>query len=294
MADKMTLVIVRHGESEWNRMNLFTGWTDVDLSDTGRAEAVAAGRSMKEEGFDFDVCYTSYLKRAIHTLNLALEGMDREWLPVIKSWKLNERHYGALQGLNKAETAEKYGEDQVKVWRRSYATPPPALEESDPRNPALQVQYSNEDPAQMPLTESLKDTVARVVPYFNSEIRPRMVRGERVLIVAHGNSLRALIKQLEDVSDEDIVGVNIPTGVPLVYEFDPDFNILSKRYLGDQDAISGKIDAVANQAKRRTFNGASGPFARNPRTGCRRAPCRIRPGLSVHHGSRSPRRSRRA
>ena len=251
MTDKMTLVLLRHGESEWNKLNLFTGWTDVDLSDTGRQEAAKAGELLKEEGFDFDICYTSYLKRAIHTLNLALEGMDREWLPVVKTWRLNERHYGALQGLNKSETAEKYGEEQVKVWRRSYATPPPALEAGDERNPARQAPYRGVDQSDLPLTESLKDTVARAVPYFDEEIRPRMLKGERVLIVAHGNSLRSLVKVLEGISDEDIVGVNIPTGVPLVYEFDRDFKILSKRYLGDQDAVGAKMAAVAAQGKKK-------------------------------------------
>jgi 2,3-bisphosphoglycerate-dependent phosphoglycerate mutase len=251
MTDKMTLVLLRHGESEWNKLNLFTGWTDVDLSDTGRQEAAKAGELLKEEGFDFDICYTSYLKRAIHTLNLALEGMDREWLPVVKTWRLNERHYGALQGLNKSETAEKYGEEQVKVWRRSYATPPPALEAGDERNPARQAPYRGVGQSDLPLTESLKDTVARAVPYFDEEIRPRMLKGERVLIVAHGNSLRSLVKVLEGISDEDIVGVNIPTGVPLVYEFDRDFKILSKRYLGDQDAVGAKMAAVAAQGKKK-------------------------------------------
>lgn len=251
MTDTMKLVLLRHGESVWNKENLFTGWTDVDLSDTGRAEAVEAGKVLKAEGFDFDVCFTSYLKRAIHTLNITLEGMDREWLPVIKTWRLNERHYGALQGLNKAETAEKYGEDQVKKWRRSYDIPPPALEPGDERNPARQIQYSGVDPKDLPLTESLKDTVARAVPYFESEIKPRMLRGERVIIAAHGNSLRALVKTFENMSDEDIVGVNIPTAVPLVYEFDRDFNVISKRYLGDQDKINAKVNAVANQAKKK-------------------------------------------
>ena len=249
--ERMTLVLLRHGESEWNKLNLFTGWTDVDLSDNGRSEAEAAGMLLKDEGFDFDVCYTSYLKRAIHTLNLALEEMDREWLPVIKSWKLNERHYGALQGLNKAETAEKYGEDQVKKWRRSYDIPPPTLAEDDERNPALQEQYRGVPKESLPLTESLKDTVARAVPFFNDVIRPRMLAGDRIIIAAHGNSLRALVKYFEDISDEEIVGVNIPTGVPLVYEFDPDFKVISKRYLGDQDAVSAKMDAVANQAKKK-------------------------------------------
>jgi len=251
MTGNMTLVLLRHGESEWNKQNLFTGWTDVDLSETGKAEARSAGKLMREEGFDFDVCYTSYLKRAIHTLNLALEEMDREWLPVIKSWKLNERHYGALQGLNKAETAKKYGEDQVKKWRRSYDIPPPTLSEDDDRNPALQDPYRGVPEDSLPLTESLKDTVARAVPFFNDVIRPRMLSGDRIIIVAHGNSLRALVKYFEDISDEDIVGVNIPTGVPLVYEFDREFNVISKRYLGDQDAVNAKMDAVANQAKKK-------------------------------------------
>jgi 2,3-bisphosphoglycerate-dependent phosphoglycerate mutase len=251
MTDTMKLVLLRHGESVWNKENLFTGWTDVDLSETGRAEAVEAGKVLKAEGFDFDVCYTSYLKRAIHTLNITLEGMDREWLPVIKSWKLNERHYGALQGLNKAETAEKYGEDQVKKWRRSYDIPPPALDPKDERNPARQIQYAGVDPKDLPLTESLKDTVARAVPYFEAEIKPRMLKGERVIIAAHGNSLRALVKVFENMSDDDIVGVNIPTAVPLVYEFDRDFNVVSKRYLGDQEKINAKVNAVANQAKKK-------------------------------------------
>lgn len=251
MTDKMTLVLLRHGESVWNKENLFTGWTDVELSEKGVSEAKAAGQTLKSEGFDFDICYTSYLKRAIHTLQLALDEMDRAWLPVEKSWKLNERHYGALQGLNKSETAEKYGEDQVKVWRRSYATCPPALEPSDERNPASQVQYRDVDPEDLPLTECLKDTVARAYPYFEEVIKPRMVAGDRVLIAAHGNSLRALVKMFDGMSDDEITGVNIPTGVPLVYEFDGDFNIISKRYLGDQEALKAKMDAVANQGKKR-------------------------------------------
>ncbi|MFT0898335.1 2,3-diphosphoglycerate-dependent phosphoglycerate mutase [Candidatus Methanoprimaticola sp. MG2] len=247
----MTLVLLRHGESVWNKENLFTGWTDVELSEKGVSEAKAAGQTLKSEGFDFDICYTSYLKRAIHTLQLALDEMDRAWLPVEKSWKLNERHYGALQGLNKSETAEKYGEDQVKVWRRSYATCPPALEPSDERNPASQVQYRDVDPEDLPLTECLKDTVARAYPYFEEVIKPRMVAGDRVLIAAHGNSLRALVKMFDGMSDDEITGVNIPTGVPLVYEFDRDFNVISKRYLGDQEALQAKMDAVANQGKKR-------------------------------------------
>ena len=249
MSDTMRLVLLRHGESVWNKENLFTGWTDVDLSDKGREEARAAGRLMRDEGLDFDVCYTSFLKRAIHTLNLALEEMDREWLPVVKSWQLNERHYGALQGLNKADTAAKYGEEQVKVWRRSYATPPPELSPEDERNPANQEMFRTVPKECLPLTESLKETVARAVPYFDEEIKPRMLAGERVLIAAHGNSLRALVKVFDGMSEDEIVGVNIPTGVPLVYEFDRDFNVVSKRYLGDQDAVAAKMNAVANQGK---------------------------------------------
>ena len=249
MSDTMRLVLLRHGESVWNKENLFTGGTDVDLSDKGREEARAAGRLMRDEGLDFDVCYTSFLKRAIHTLNLALEEMDREWLPVVKAWQLNERHYGALQGLNKADTAAKYGEEQVKVWRRSYATPPPELSPEDERNPANQEMFRTVPKECLPLTESLKETVARAVPYFDEEIKPRMLAGERVLIAAHGNSLRALVKVFDGMSEDEIVGVNIPTGVPLVYEFDRDFNVVSKRYLGDQDAVAAKMNAVANQGK---------------------------------------------
>ena len=236
--ETMTLVVIRHGESEWNSLNLFTGWTDVDLSEKGRSEAEMAGKLLKEEGFDFDVCYTSYLKRAIHTLDIVLDQMDREWLPVTKAWQLNERHYGALQGLNKKETAEKYGEEQVKIWRRSYDVPPPALDPDDNRNPAKQEQYKDVPAENLPLTECLKDTVARVVPYFDDVIKPRMLAGDKVIIVAHGNSLRALVKYLEDISDEDIPGVEIPNGVPLVYELDRDFNVISKRYLGDQNALT--------------------------------------------------------
>lgn len=233
--ENMTLVVIRHGESEWNKLNLFTGWTDVDLSENGRLEAETAGKLLKEEGFSFDVCYTSYLKRAIHTLDIVLDEMDLEWLPVNKSWKLNERHYGDLQGLNKKETAEKYGEEQVKIWRRSYDVPPPALDPDDERNPAKQEQYKDVPAEELPLTECLKDTVARVVPYFEEVIKPQMLAGEKVIIVAHGNSLRALVKYLENISDKDIVEVNIPNGIPLVYEFDRDFNVISKRYLGENE-----------------------------------------------------------
>ena len=247
----MKLVLIRHGESVWNKENLFTGWTDVDLSETGRKEAAEGGKILKAEGFDFDICYTSYLKRAIHTLNLVLENMDREWLPVYKTWKLNERHYGALQGLNKSETAEKYGENQVKLWRRSYDVRPPALEENDERNPAFNPMFRDVPKENLPLTECLADTVERVVPFYLSEIVPKMKEGKRILIAAHGNSLRALVKYIENISDEEIVGVNIPTGVPLVYEFDDSMKLISKKFLGDQDAIASKMTSVANQGKKK-------------------------------------------
>ncbi len=246
---KYQLVLVRHGESEWNKLNLFTGWTDVDLSDKGREEAINGGKLLKAEGFKFDVAYTSTLKRAIHTLNLVLEQLDQEYIPVYKSWRLNERHYGALQGLNKSETAEKYGEAQVKVWRRSYDVQPPALEEDDPRNPALQDTYNGVGVQDLPLTECLKDTVARVLPYWETEIKPAIVSGKRVLIAAHGNSLRALLKYLENISDEDITELNIPTGVPLVLDFDEHFHVVGERYLGDQAAFEAAMNAVANQGK---------------------------------------------
>ncbi len=245
----MKLVLVRHGESEWNKLNLFTGWTDVDLSEKGHEEAAAAGRLLKAEGYDFDVCYTSYLKRAIHTLNHILDEMDRVWLPVTKTWKLNERHYGALQGLNKSETAEKYGEDQVKIWRRSFDVKPPMLEATDERNPANQAIYASVDPKELPLTESLETTIERVVPYFENVIKKDMKAGKRVIIAAHGNSLRALVKYFDNMSKEEILGVNIPTGVPLVYEFDDNFKVTKKYYLGDQEALAAKMAAVANQGK---------------------------------------------
>jgi len=245
----MKLVLLRHGESVWNKENLYTGWTDVGLSETGVAEAKQAGDALSAGGFDFDVCYTSYLKRAIRTLNIVLERLDREWLPVIKSWKLNERHYGALQGLNKAETAAQYGEDQVKVWRRSFDIPPPSLGESDERNPKFSVQYRAEPPGDLPLAESLKDTIARTVPYFNEVIRKDMEAGRRVIIAAHGNSLRALVKHFDRISDSEITEVNIPTGVPLVYEFDGSFAVTGKYYLADENALNAKMDAVANQGK---------------------------------------------
>lgn len=246
----MKLVLVRHGESEWNQKNLFTGWTDVDLSEKGHEEAKQAGKLLKEQGYDFDLCYTSYLKRAIHTLNHILDEMDRDWLPVEKSWKLNERHYGALQGLNKAETAEKYGEAQVKIWRRSYDVKPPLLEADDSRNPANQEMYRNEDKDLMPLAESLETTVQRVVPYYEETILPEMKNGKRVLVAAHGNSLRALVMYLDHLSKEEIISVNIPTGVPLVYELDDQFHVVKHYYLGNQEEIAAKMNAVANQGKK--------------------------------------------
>ncbi|MCR5216796.1 MAG: 2,3-diphosphoglycerate-dependent phosphoglycerate mutase [Lachnospiraceae bacterium] len=246
----MKLVLVRHGESEWNKLNLFTGWTDVDLSEKGHQEAAAAGVTLKEEGYDFDICYTSYLKRAIHTLNHILDSMDRAWLPVVKTWKLNERHYGALQGLNKSETAEKYGEDQVKIWRRSFDIKPPALEPNDERAAANQANYRDVDASLLPLTESLETTIERVVPFFEETIKPQMKAGKRVIITAHGNSLRALVKYFEDLSKDEIINVNIPTGTPLVYEFDDNFKVIKKYYLGDQEKINASMAAVANQGKK--------------------------------------------
>ena len=243
----MKLVLLRHGESDWNKENRFTGWTDVDLSETGVSEARQAGDVLLTNGFDFDVCYTSYLKRAIHTLNLVLERLDRAWLPVRKSWKLNERHYGALQGLNKAETAAEYGEKQVKIWRRSFDIHPPLLDETDERNPKFSVQYRNEAPEELPLAESLKDTIARTVPYFNDTIKKDMEQGKRVIIAAHGNSLRALVKHFDRVSDDEIIDVNIPTGVPLVYEFGENFSVIRKYYLADESTLKAKMDAVAKQ-----------------------------------------------
>ena len=245
------LVLVRHGESEWNKLNLFTGWMDVDLSEKGVEEAKQAGRVLKEEGFDFDICYTSYLKRAIHTLNYALDEMDRAWLPVVKSWKLNERHYGGLQGLNKAETAAKYGEEQVKIWRRSFDVKPPELAADDERSALKQPMYRDVDPAELPAHESLETTIERVIPYYENVIRKDMEAGKRVIIAAHGNSLRALVKYLDGLTADEILGVNIPTAVPLVYEFDDNFNVLGHRYLGDPDAIAAKMQAVANQGKKK-------------------------------------------
>ncbi|MCH3917274.1 MAG: 2,3-diphosphoglycerate-dependent phosphoglycerate mutase [Spirochaetia bacterium] len=245
----MKLVLLRHGESIWNQENRFTGWTDVDLSETGKKEATAGGMALKDEGYDFDLCYTSYLKRAIHTLDIVLDALDRSWLPVIKTWKLNERHYGALQGLNKSDTAAKYGEDQVHIWRRSFDVRPPMLSETDERNPARQPQYRNIEKAQLPLAESLKDTIARTVPYFEEEIKPKMLSGKRILIAAHGNSLRALVMYFEHLDNKAIMDVNIPTGIPLVYEFDENLSIIGKEYLGDPKTIAAKMKKVSNQGK---------------------------------------------
>lgn len=243
------LVMIRHGESEWNKANLFTGWTDVELSENGWNEAHQGGRLLKEEGLSFDICYTSYLKRAIHTASAVLGELDEEWIPVVKDWRLNERHYGALQGLNKSETAAKYGAEQVRIWRRSFDIQPPALEPADERNPALQKMYRNVEKSLLPLTESLKDTIARVVPYYENVIRKDIEAGRNVLIAAHGNSLRALVKYLDEISDDDIVGINIPTGVPLVYELDDDLKAISHRYLGDAEELEAKIQSVAKQGE---------------------------------------------
>jgi len=246
------LVLLRHGESTWNQENRFTGWTDVDLTEKGRAEAREAGRLMAAEKFEFDVAYTSVLKRAVRTLWIALDEMDMLWIPVHKSWRLNERHYGALQGLNKSETAAKHGEAQVKIWRRSYDIPPPPLAEDEPTHPSHDRRYTATIPDdQIPSTESLKDTVARFIPYWESAIAPDIKAGKHVLIAAHGNSLRALVKYLDNASDEEIVELNIPTGVPLVYQLNDDLQALSKMYLGDPDAIRAKAAAVANQGKAR-------------------------------------------
>ena len=245
------LVLLRHGESVWNRDNRFTGWTDVDLSEAGVAEARAAGRLLAAQGFDFDIAYTSVLKRAIRTLWAVLEEMDRTWMPVEKSWRLNERHYGALQGLNKAETAAKFGEAQVLAWRRSYDTPPPALAPGDARDAAADPRYAGLARTEVPLTECLKDTVARVLPYWNSAIAPAVRAGRQVLVAAHGNSLRALIKHLDGVSDADIVGLNVPTGVPLVYELDDALRPLRHYYLGDAEEVARRVAAVAAQGKAR-------------------------------------------
>jgi len=242
------LVLLRHGESEWNKENRFTGWTDVDLSDRGISEATEAGKVLKENGFDFRLAYTSYLKRAIKTLNLVLEEMDLMWIQVEKSWRLNEKHYGNLQGLNKAETAEKYGDAQVLVWRRSYDIPPVELSADDPRNPRLDPRYAaiGND---APVTESLKDTVNRMVPYWENEIREALHKHDQILVAAHGNSLRAVIKYVKGISDEDIVNLNLPTGIPYVFEFDDNLTFVKDYFLGDPEVIKKLMDEVANQGK---------------------------------------------
>ena len=245
------VVLLRHGESTWNKENRFTGWTDVDLNEKGIEEAKASGKILKEEGFDFDIAFTSVLKRALRTLWLCLEGMDRLWIPVEKNWRLNERHYGALQGLNKAETAEKHSEEQVLIWRRSYDIPPPALEKTDERFPGNFPAYKDVDEADLPTTESLKLTVDRFLPYWFDTIAPTIKSGKKVLIAAHGNSLRALVKYLDNVSEEEIIKLNIPTGVPLVYELDEDLRPIKHYYLGDADEIAAKAAAVAAQGKKK-------------------------------------------
>ncbi len=243
------LVLVRHGESTWNQENRFTGWTDVALTDTGVEQAKQAGRLLREAGFEFDVAYSSVLKRALWTLWHCLEQMDRSWVPVINDWRLNERHYGALQGLNKAETAKKFGDEQVLIWRRSYDTPPPALEPGDARSERSDPRYAKLNPAQVPLTECLKDTVDRVMPFWNEVLAPAIRSGQRVLISAHGNSMRAMVKYLDQISDADIVGLNIPNGVPLVYELDAELKPLRSQYLGDAKAVAEAAAAVARQGK---------------------------------------------
>ena len=243
------LVLIRHGESTWNLENRFTGWTDVDLTPTGIAQARQSGQLLKEGGYEFDVAYTSVLTRAIRTLHLALDEMDRLWLPTIKHWRLNERHYGALQGLNKAETAKQYGDEQVLVWRRSYDTPPPPLEPSDPRSERADLRYAKLKPEDVPLTECLKDTVERVMPLWNESIAPAISAGKRVVIAAHGNSIRALVKYLDQISDSEIVGLNIPNGIPLVYELDKDLKPIRHYYLGDAQAAAAAAAAVATQGK---------------------------------------------
>jgi len=245
------VVLLRHGESDWNRENRFTGWTDVDLSEKGRREAATAGELLKSSGYTFDQAFCSVLTRAIRTLWIVLDEMDLMWIPIELSWRLNERHYGALQGLDKAETAARFSEAQVKIWRRSYATPPPPLEPSDPRFPGRDPRYQSLSASELPLTECLKDTVARFMPYWHGTIGPAIKAGKKVIIAAHGNSLRALVKYLDGISDEDIVELNIPTGVPLVYELDADLRARERYYLGDQAAVEAAIQAVANQGKAR-------------------------------------------
>jgi 2,3-bisphosphoglycerate-dependent phosphoglycerate mutase len=245
----MKIVLVRHGESEWNKENRFTGWTDVGLSEKGIEEAREAADSLVKGGYTFDVAFTSFLRRAVETLNIILDKMDLMWIPIYKSWRLNERHYGALQGLNKIETVEKFGEAQVKIWRRSYDVMPPALERSDPRNPENEAKYAAVPKNELPLTESLKETCARAIPYWDDEIWPQVKSGSRVLVSAHGNSMRALVKYLENIDNETIVNLNIPTGIPLVYDLDGDMKVVKKFYLADEAKLKAEIEKVESQSK---------------------------------------------
>ena len=245
------VVLVRHGESDWNKQNRFTGWTDVDLSEKGIAEAKEGGQVLQAQGYTFDIAFTSVLKRAIRTLWIVLDEMDLMWIPVQNSWRLNERHYGALQGLNKSETAAKFGEDQVKIWRRSYDIPPPPLEKDDPRYPGHEARYADLTEDELPLTECLKDTVARFLPYWYEVIAPTIRTGKKVIVAAHGNSLRALVKYLDKISDQEIVGLNIPTGMPLVYELDENLEPLKSYYLGDPEKVRAAMEAVAAQGKKK-------------------------------------------
>lgn len=249
------LILIRHGESLWNMENRFTGWHDVDLSEKGRAEALSAGQTLKklreETGHDFDLAYSSVLKRAMRTLWMALDEMDRLWLPTKRDWRLNERHYGALTGLNKSETAARHGEEQVKIWRRSYDTPPPPMEESDPRHPKHDLRYKNVDPKMLPKCESLKDTVARFLPLWNQELAPAIKSGKKILIAAHGNSIRALMQHLENMTPEQIMEVNMPTGIPLMYTLDKDLKVIGKEFLGDEAVVKAAMEQVANQGKKK-------------------------------------------
>ncbi|MFV0390683.1 MAG: 2,3-diphosphoglycerate-dependent phosphoglycerate mutase [Paludibacteraceae bacterium] len=245
------VVLIRHGESVWNKENRFTGWTDVDLSEKGMEEAVKAGQLMKKEGFEFEIAFTSYLKRAVKTLNNVLDQMDLDWIPVYKSWRLNEKHYGMLQGLNKAETAEKYGDEQVLIWRRSYDVPPTPLEKNDDRSPFQDSRYKEVPSAYLPLTESLLETVDRILPYWQDTIYPALVKHDQILVAAHGNSLRGIIKYLKNISNEDIVSLNLPTAVPYVFEFDDDLNLVKDYFLGNPEEIKKLMEAVANQGKKK-------------------------------------------
>lgn len=246
-----SIVLLRHGESVWNKENRFTGWTDVDLTETGTQEACKAGDLLKEKGYVFNKAYTSYLKRAVKTLNCVLDRMDLDWIPVEKSWRLNEKHYGALQGLNKSETAEKYGDEQVLIWRRSYDIAPPALSEEDPRNPKFDIRYKEVPENELPRTEALKDTVDRILPYWKETIFPSLKTADQILIAAHGNSLRGIIKYLKHISDEDIIRLNLPTAIPYVFEFDDQLQLTRDYFLGDEEEIKKRMEAVANQGKKK-------------------------------------------